>query len=97
MRRKKNIYIVKEDIYTVDEFKKILPLMECSNYLIGNNKGIYYYNIPCSFDIETSSFYRNTEGNYFSYKDIKELDKKYFEKCTCVYVWQFGFNGYVVM
>lgn len=36
-------------------------------------------NVPCSFDIETTSFY---EGD---------------EKRATMYVWQFGYNGYVTM
>lgn len=38
------------------------------------------YNIPCAFDIETSSFYNNRD-----------------EKTAIMYVWQFGFNGRVIM
>lgn len=38
------------------------------------------YNIPCSFDIEASSF--NDEGTR--------------EKAACMYIWQFGFNGSVI-
>lgn len=41
--------------------------------------GYYVYNVPCSFDIETSSFYENGE------------------KRAIMYVWQFGFNGYVII
>ena len=38
------------------------------------------YNIPCAFDIETSSFYNTRD-----------------EKTAIMYVWQFGFNGRVIM
>ena len=38
------------------------------------------YNIPCAFDIETSSFYNSRD-----------------EKTAIMYVWQFGFNGRVIM
>ena len=44
---------------------------------------VTYYNIPCSFDIETSSF--------------KAKDDKGEEiKCATMYIWQFGFNGSVI-
>ena len=42
-------------------------------------KKIRYLNVPCAFDIETSSWY-NVEN-----------DKK-----ACMYIWQFGINGYVI-
>ena len=47
-------------------------------------KNITYYNIPASFDIETSSFrgYENEHGN-----EIKR---------ACMYIWQFGLNGSVI-
>lgn len=45
---------------------------------------VTYYNIPCSFDIETSSFttYEEEHG--------QEV------KCACMYIWQFGLNGSVI-
>lgn len=44
---------------------------------------VTYYNIPCSFDIETSSF--------------KAYDDKGQEiKCATMYIWQFGLNGSVI-
>lgn len=42
--------------------------------------GAEVYNIPCAFDIETSSFYNTRD-----------------EKTAIMYVWQFGFNGRVIM
>lgn len=47
--------------------------------LVGNSKR-EIYNIPCSFDIEASSF--EDEGTK--------------EKAACMYIWQFGFNGSVI-
>lgn len=44
---------------------------------------VTYYNIPCSFDIETSSF--------------KAYDDRGQEiKCATMYIWQFGLNGSVI-
>lgn len=47
-------------------------------------KSITYYNIPASFDIETSSFrtYEDEHG-----QEIKH---------ACMYIWQFGLNGSVI-
>ena len=47
--------------------------------------GVSYYNIPSSFDIETSSFkaYDNEHGSEI--------------KCATMYIWQFGLNGSVIL
>jgi hypothetical protein len=50
-----------------------------TNADIVSHKKIDYINIPCAFDIETSSFYENDE------------------KKACCYLWQFGFNGKVII
>lgn len=51
---------------------------EVDGYKLSHKKkGFRYYEIPCAFDIETSSFYENGE------------------KRACMYIWQFGINGYV--
>lgn len=47
---------------------------------IVSHKNIEYVNIPCAFDIETSSF-KDTEDN----------------KKACCYLWQFGYNGKVII
>lgn len=50
--------------------------------LVGSNRE-EYYNIPCSFDIETTSFMsKNGDG-----EDVK---------CATMYIWQLGLNGTVI-
>jgi hypothetical protein len=51
--------------------------------VVEKNK-IYYFNIPASFDIETSSF---TFNNSFT----GEVDK-----AACMYIWQLGINGSII-
>lgn len=47
------------DVFKPSDIERVLS-MAVNNYnLIGNSKGVYYYNVPCSFDIETTSFYRD--------------------------------------
>lgn len=46
-------------------------------------KKTYYYNIPCAFDIETTSFYRDDNG------------KK--SKGAIMYAWALGLNGAVIL
>lgn len=47
-------------IYDVSDIDIILKEIEKCK-IIKTNKKIEYFNIPCSFDIETSSFYQNNE------------------------------------
>lgn len=49
-----------------------------------SKKSVTYFNIPCSFDIETSSF--------TSYSDEHGEEIKH----ACMYIWQFGLNGSVI-
>lgn len=69
-------------IYNPSEINEILNYVEDSE-VIKTNKQIEYFNIPCSFDIETTSFFRST-GNEG-------------EKVAIMYEWTFGINGYVVI
>lgn len=75
----------------------VLAMAVDETYLLGNNKQERFYNLPCSFDIETTSFYRDETGETFTYEQVSKLDKTKFEKCSLMYVWQFGINGYVIV
>lgn len=48
--------------------------------LRGDNRGVYTYNVPVSFDIETSSFFEQGGA----------------KKRAVMYIWQFGINGNVI-
>lgn len=56
---------------------KNIPYWINKNYIIKNNKKICYYNIPCAFDIETTSF--------IPVNRILEKKKK-----AIMYLWQLG-------
>lgn len=80
------------------DVKFILQNAVSENDLVGNSKSIYYYNIPCAFDIETTSFYRDTDGKTYDYKQRLQFDKNAnFEKLGVMYVWQLGVNGYCII
>lgn len=49
------------DIYTVDDFTYIYNQLKDNIFTVGNKRTVMYYNIPCAFDIETSSFFRQLE------------------------------------
>lgn len=69
--------------------------------LIKNRKGVAFYNLPASFDIETTSFYVDEHGNTLDYKQkarVKEFDDKFNPtKVAIMYVWQLGINGQVIV
>ena len=69
-------------IYRPSETDIVIQQKVHENQLIKTNKKIEYYNIPCSFDIETTSFFRST-GNIE-------------EKAAIMYAWTVGINGAVI-
>lgn len=102
MKKEKNTFSLHTDkIYKPCEVLAVLDKAIKESYLKGNNKGIYYYNVPCSFDIETSSFYIDESGYVIDYNTKKnrlQTDVNYNpEKRAIMYVWQLGLNGYVIV
>lgn len=85
-------------IYKPDEVRKFILDSVGYGNLTGNNKGTYIYNVPCSFDIETSSFYRDTDGTQYEYNQVKQLGEHVkLEKINIMYIWQLGINGRVML
>lgn len=59
----------------------------------------YYINVPCSFDIETTSFFQDAQGNTIDTHTWAALDhksKEIWHKRCCMYIWQFGLCGKVI-
>lgn len=71
-------------IYKPSEISDVLKLVRPNFRFATTNKKEKYFNVPCSFDIETSSFFRST-GN----------DEP--QKTAIMYEWTFGIYGLVII
>lgn len=89
----------KDKIYKPQDIKEVLSLAVNEKNFIANNKKEKFLNVPISFDIETTSFYRDAYGESYSYDRYIKLGGKdtKLEKCSLMYVWQFGINGFMIM
>lgn len=97
---KKIPFKLQETIYKPSDIAQVLENAVNEKSTFGNNKGERVFNVPVAFDIETTSFYRDVEtGDNFSYDRYTKLGGKItgMEKCSVMYVWQFGINGYCIM
>ena len=72
------------NIYKPTDILTVLEKIRSNFRFSYSNKKIKYFNIPCSFDIETSSFFRLT-------------GKGEIEKVAIMYEWTFGIYGLVII
>lgn len=77
------MYIQEEGLLSNSDFFYQLRKISSDFQIIRNNKKQEYYNIPCAFDIEVSSFYQGT-------KDPEN-------KRGIMYIWQFGVYNLVTI
>ena len=86
-KRQFNGYTLDGGVYKFpDDTKDFLDAAFTYATLVKKGKRVLYYNIPASFDIETSSFYAEKD-------DGKHVD---YVKQATMYIWQFGINGHVI-
>lgn len=94
-------YSVDGGIFEPSQITDVLEKSVNKYSLFGNKKGVYYYNVPCCLDIETSSFYKDATGKQYTYEQVSEIrkrDKKAeFKKVANMYVWQLGINGNIII
>ena len=69
------------EIYKPSDINRVLNNFQ--DLITVKKKKVEYYNIPCSFDIETSSFYRDKGEEQ--------------EKVAIMYEWTLCLNGYVII
>ena len=88
-----------ETIYKPQDIAHVLSCAVNEKNFTGTNKGDKILNVPVAFDIETTSFYRAVNGETYSYDRYSKMGGKStkMEKCSTMYVWQFGINGYCLM
>ena len=83
-------------IYNIQQVQDFLNTID-KNEIITSKKKIYY-NIPVSFDIETSSFYEDKNGVIYTNDDYKKLKNKVIaEKKAIMYIWQFAIYDNVII
>lgn len=97
---KKVSFELHSHIYSPNDIQEVLEKALNEKNFTGTNKGDKLLNVPVSFDIETTSFYRDPDTNEsYSYDRYRKLGGKKtgMEKCSVMYVWQFGINGYCIL
>lgn len=99
---KKVPYNESSSIYTPADIKQVLEMAVNEKNIIGNSKGERFFNVPCSFDIETTSFYRDPDGKAYDYEQTQKMTdangrKAKLEKASVMYIWQFGINGFIIV
>lgn len=76
---------------SIEKFLQTIP----TGLKLVKEKNQYVYNLACSFDIETTSFY-TVDGVIYTNEQIKQTKPKNAEKRAIMYIWQFAINENVI-
>jgi hypothetical protein len=86
-------FVNNSQIYTPAQIDECLQRLENVSLVRTKNNRALLYNAPCSFDIETSSFYMDRNGKTYEKNDKKETR----QKVAIMYEWTLGINGAVII
>lgn len=89
-------YIYDETIYTPDQLDEVLKLVRPNFRFVHDYQGKRAFNVPCAFDIETTSFWRHNT-TYQTLHTPPEGEEELYTKCATMYVWAFGIYGAVII
>lgn len=81
-------------VYELKNINDFFSTIDTTQIIKSHNR--YFYNLPCSFDIETTSFYQTKTGVIFSNDDYKKTERKDGIKKAIMYIWQFAINDNVI-
>ena len=81
-------------IFSITQIADFLSAIDLTKKVKDRKKT--YYNLPCSFDIETSSFYE-ADGITYTNEQQRRHGKKNAEKRAIMYVWQLAIQDNVII
>lgn len=79
------------DTSQIDSF-----LQTIDTFKVVRDRKKLYYNLPMSFDIETSSFYEDKNGIIYTNEQYKKLNRNTGRKKAIMYIWQFAICDNVI-
>lgn len=77
-------FLMSDTVYKPTDIERVLKLVRPNFRFAFTNRKVKYFDIPCAFDIETTSFYRQREDGER-------------EKVAIMYEWTFGIFGAVII
>ena len=82
-------------VYTLNQCSDFLDTIDTTKII--KSHGNYFYNIPMSFDIETTSFYEDKNGVVYTNEQYEQLDNPIkATKKAIMYIWQFAIDNNVI-
>lgn len=88
--------------YQYNELNEYLQSFNISQYKLVSRKKIKYYNIPCSFDIETTSLY-TYKGKVLDIntavelKEANKVDDAFMIKHAFMYIWMLSIDDHIII